>query len=644
VNHLLKALIRSFHKKYTLLTLLIFFVFETITVNAWVYFEHRKITLIAIEKLDPQYRKVLDSIWRLARAGYEKRLSQSVILPNQGMNPKYLDYASWPAIAGDHSCSAKDMLGTILKSDWILSVADVSAKLDVSLSKAKDLSDHINALRDSDIDFQRVDPQYATRAGSSNIHFLLGLKNINIKLSEYIRYCLKKGTELNALGAYIWYHTNALQKIKQLKLAADNDLKSDLALAALADEAFALHFLEDIFAAGHVAGTWGDVSLRKGSHDYYNQNGLSTVTWNDEHIVLTGDSYMRQQDAEMAAKALTASLEQLMKFYLDINLYPQIKADQPNNTAVEIFNVCKLISMPDSDIDFKFYDSLLSQILANTPFPGLNQGKGTLPRFRSEIGLFGGFSAAFHGALASGGFSAEQTTPGFIGGLETNLRLGVGLEGVLNHSGDGLLFLEVGWRQDGSSKAAGIISDDVTDLAGALTSSIPARSSYSARLRLPFWLIPGDLLIAGPILYLFSPNTLTNMAATAVNGGLIPWQKGMSTGIGRFQFIFGREVGIYFYGTGRQRDAFFLPVVANNELLIYILSYKSTKFDFPILEYRPFRNYSTNQSSDLILQLSAGFDIPYHFEVLEPENVNVPEIKTVWYMSLKLLFDWRYYL
>ncbi len=643
MNHLSKVPIHLLHRKNIFLTLLIFFVFETITVNAWVYFEHRKIALIAIEKLDPQYRRVLDNLWQLARVGYEKRLSQSLILPNQGMNPKYLDYASWPAIAGDHSCSAKDMLGTILKSDWILSVADVAAKLDISISKAEDLSDHINALRDSDIDFQRVDPQYATRAGSNNVHFLLGLKNVDIKLSEYIISCLKEGTEPNILGTYILYHLSALQKIKQLKLTTNKDLKSALVLAALADEAFALHFLEDIFAAGHVAGTWGDVSLRKGSHDYYNQNGLSTVTWNDEHIVLTGDSYMRQQDAEIAAKALTASLEQLVRFYLDINLYPQIKVDQPNNTAAENFNICELVTMPNHNIEFNLYNNLLDQILANTPFPGLNQGKGTLPRFRSEIGLFGGFSAAFHGALASGGFSVEQTTPGFIGGLETNLRLGFGLEGVLNHSGDGLLFLEVGWRQDGSSKA-GIISDDVTDLAGALTSSIPARSSYSARLRLPFWLIPGDLLIAGPILYLFSPKTLTNMAATAVNGGLIPWQKGMSTGIGRFQFIFGREVGIYFYGTGRQRDAFFLPVVANNELLIYILSYKSTKFDFPILEYRPFRNYSTNQSSDLILQLSAGFDIPYHFEVLEPENVNVPEIKTVWYMSLKLLFDWRYYL
>ncbi len=614
----------------------------TDNVKAWVYFEHRKITLTAIENMDPGYKKFLDKLWKLARTGYENRLSESIILPDQGINIKYLDYASWPAIAGDHSCSAKNMVDVILNSDWILKVAKVSAELDDQLGKAENISDHINAIRSTDIELQQVDPQYATRAGANNAHFLLGLNNIGVKLKDYIRKCLQNRTEPNALGLYTWYHLKALEKIKQLRLTSDVKLKTLLARAALANEAFALHFLEDIFAAGHVAGTWGDVSLRKGSHDYYNQNGLSTVTWKNEHIVLTGDSYMRPEDAEFASKAVIASLKQLVQFYLDINLYPQIKKSYSNNTNPEDLSICEITSMPENIYSDESYLDILFPVLLNTPFPGLIKGKGTFPRFRAEIGPFGGFSAAFHAALASGGFSIAQTSPGFIGGLETNLRFGFGIEGVLNHSGDGLVFLEIGWRQDASSKA-GIIEDEVTNLAGALTSSIPARSSYSARIRLPFWLIPGDLLIAAPILYLISPNTLTNMAATAVNGGLIPWQAGISTGIGRFQFVLGREVGVYFYGTGRQRDAFFLPVLVNNEVVFFILSYKSTKFDFPILEYRPFRNYSTNQSSDLMLQLSAGFDVPYGAEVLEPGNAVIPDLKPVYYISLKLLFDWRYY-
>jgi hypothetical protein len=82
----------------------------------------------------------------------------------------------------------------------------------------------------------------------------------------------------------------------------------------LADEAFALHFLEDTFAAGHVAGAWGDTSQRKGTHDYYNAAGLEAFLWNgsSSSIVLMGDAHMRQQDAERAATAIRTSLAQVV--------------------------------------------------------------------------------------------------------------------------------------------------------------------------------------------------------------------------------------------------------------------------------------------------------------------------------------------
>ena len=82
----------------------------------------------------------------------------------------------------------------------------------------------------------------------------------------------------------------------------------------LFDEAFALHFLEDMYASGHVAGSWGDVSQRKGTHDFYNQNGLEVFTWKgrDRTIVLMGDAHMRPEDAELAAKAVRTSLEQVL--------------------------------------------------------------------------------------------------------------------------------------------------------------------------------------------------------------------------------------------------------------------------------------------------------------------------------------------
>ena len=40
----------------------------------------------------------------------------------------------------------------------------------------------INALRNSDIKLQSADPEYATRAGSNNVHFLLPLKDASIEI------------------------------------------------------------------------------------------------------------------------------------------------------------------------------------------------------------------------------------------------------------------------------------------------------------------------------------------------------------------------------------------------------------------------------------------------------------------------------
>ena len=111
------------------------------------------------------------------------------------------------------------------------------------------------------------------------------------------------------------FHVSALQKAT--RLARENlspEERSALARAVLADEAFALHFMEDVFAAGHVAGTWGDVSQRKGTHDHYNAAGLEVRTWQGgEHtIVLMGDAHMRPEDAARAAEAVRLSLEQLL--------------------------------------------------------------------------------------------------------------------------------------------------------------------------------------------------------------------------------------------------------------------------------------------------------------------------------------------
>src|SRR5262249_11391516 len=253
-----------------------------------------------------------DKLWSEARVGYESRLCAQIADASQGANPTCLDYAAWTAISGDHSCSASDMLTTVLDSPWILKVAGVSAHLKSSLASATRPDQRLNAVRDSDIALLRVDPAYVTRAGSNNAHFLLARPDVAMSPEVYGGVALGPNAEMNALATYMWYHLRALTKAAHI---AQGDIPLDkrprAALAVLADEAFALHFLEDSFASGHVAGTWGSSAVRKGTHDYSSEHGLEVVTWNHNRFVELGDAYMRPEDAERAAAAVRDSLAQL---------------------------------------------------------------------------------------------------------------------------------------------------------------------------------------------------------------------------------------------------------------------------------------------------------------------------------------------
>jgi hypothetical protein len=100
-------------KIYLLFTF--FFILVNSNLLAWIYPEHRDIALLAIENLSPEYRSVLDQLWSEARIGYEERLTESVIDATQTIKPSQLDYASWSAISGDHSCSPEKLLYNVLQ-------------------------------------------------------------------------------------------------------------------------------------------------------------------------------------------------------------------------------------------------------------------------------------------------------------------------------------------------------------------------------------------------------------------------------------------------------------------------------------------------------------------------------------------------
>jgi len=288
---------------------------------------------------------------------------------------------------------------------------------------------------------------------------------------------------------------------------------------------------------------------------------------------------------------------------------------------------------------------LVISVLMNTPIPGLAHVLGELPRFRAELGMFAGIGGSLRGSIISNGFAPTENKIGLTGGIEASARFGIGLEGVLNESGDGLAFLEFGWRQDGAS-TSGVIDEPELKKYGNILAAIPGRSSFNARIRLPFYLIPGDLLLAGPFLLLIDKDALTQMGAAAVNGGLIPWQAGIATSFGRFQFVLGREAAVYLFGRTKGRDALYAIASDINWIdNLYILSYRSTQIEFPVLEYRPFRSFATDQSSGIRIQFFTGIDFPHQVEVLESltEDYTPPKLENIWYFGARFIFDWRHY-
>jgi len=69
----------------------------------------------------------------------------------------------------------------------------------------------------------------------------------------------------------------------------------------------------------------------------------------------------------------------------------------------------------------------------------------------------------------------------------------------------------------------------------------------------------------------------------------------------------------------------------------------SVEFEFPIFEYRVFKNFSVNQSSGLMMQPYVGFDTPTAITVISPAGAPVPDAHTITTAGVRVVFDWRHY-
>src|SRR6267142_742946 len=477
--------------------------------RSWIYSEHRVIAGAGVDKLSAGDREKIERLWTEARKVIPARLCERLWAGDQGTDPTCIDFAAWAAISGDHSCSPRQLVGSVVPGPWILDVAAVAAHTSVALQSTNTRVERINRIASMNLALQRADSEYATRAGANNAHFLLAREGSGA--AGYLQATVREGAPLNAIGLYVQYHAAAL---------AAGAGGAD-ALDVLALEGFALHWLEDSFAAGHVVGTWGSTAWRKGTHDYYSEFGVDTLRWNSEPVTLFGDANMRPADLERASAAVAASLTDLANALRPGDSAASAAAAfGPGPAAMLSFDACKEERQPtDRGLDgIKF---ALARQLGATPIPGQGEGHVNLPRYRDELGPFFGGFASLDPGVAWGGVSDASVRA--IGSIAVGVRLGFGVEGVTGSVGTGLTFIEGGLEM--SAAQLDHCSGTSCDALGAsnLFPRVPARTGLRLGLRLPFWLLPADTLLLVPILALVSPASLSKVGVAAASGGFFPY-------------------------------------------------------------------------------------------------------------------------
>jgi hypothetical protein len=618
--------------------------------SAWIWPEHRDIAAEAVKDLPPADRQALDALWVQLHQAAGKQACPSLVDAGAEPDVKFgewdkicVDFASFPALAADHSCSAADLWDDVSKEAWALKVVWVAARTKAWFARVKTDAEHEDVWNLSHLAMQYVDPRYLTRAEGNSAHFLLPREPVGKKetIDDYLERVLSPKADINATGLYADYHMLALRLAAMWSKASPAE-RPELARRALTAEGVALHFLEDSFSSGHYAATWGGSAWAKGTHDLYSKIGLTTMTWSGELFASHGDAHMTERDMKVAAVTVKQSLVQLATAAQGRTPIPDgpLTAEEK---AVEALDFCKADHLPPPPAD-RVARGAAAMVLRSSPIPAGGPGEIHPPRARAEMGPFVGAVSGYSLGVAMGGYDSWANTR-LRSEFEVGARAGYGLEGLLTSNMDGQIWAQASLLADPAQLDLGCSTCDGGRRKNTVLPRVPARSSLKLAVRMPYYVVPGDLVLIAPVLALVAPQAVQNVVFASASGGLLALQRRLSSPAGTFQFMAGREVGLTLWGYVGQTNQFIVTQGPTQDPS-GVTTYKSLEWDFPVLEYIPPRVFATSLSLAAIFQLGFSVEFPQNATYQASGSTAPPtpySLGPSWNVYLRFRLDARKY-
>jgi hypothetical protein len=249
--------------------------------NAWYFPEHVVLLDDGHAALAPELRAIIaDAVAAARREGLNlcerTDLSLEEVLKSTPLHTPMIrtpasvacvPYVALPGLAGDHASDVDELRTVLTGSKGIELVSTVAyewRRFRESTLRGQSSLDRMSFVHDLDVALYFIDSGYVTRARATRVHF----RDVGRPFDDVLRDLASQGRIDDQLGRIVFHH------MRSLILAAHGQR-----VEALLEHAFAIHFLEDAFASGHLAMSDASWALGRDAvrlrHDAFNAEGLT---------------------------------------------------------------------------------------------------------------------------------------------------------------------------------------------------------------------------------------------------------------------------------------------------------------------------------------------------------------------------------